>query len=163
MKLIYTKTKHEVKVGNRVINDDADAFTVTYFRQPHKPSSEGKISLKGEQTGNIREFYVSAIGAEWIEREDRNPRRVHNEWFRTVSMGGRKSCPSCKVKLPQGESIWSWGEYHNAKWNTVLYFCSNCFEHQVKFHLTFHAKDCGCKVELVGYGETKLPTWLKLS
>lgn len=39
-----------------------------YFSHPHKPSSEGKVSLE-----NGMEYYVSVIGAEWIEREDRVP------------------------------------------------------------------------------------------
>ena len=88
--------------------------------------------------------------------------REHNEYFRTVSLGKRKTCPSCKAKLALGESIWSWGEYVRAKWRTVDYFCKECFNSAVRSRLLNHAKDCGCKVNLVGYGGTKLPPWLTL-
>ena len=55
--------------------------------------------------------------------------REHNEYFRTVSLSNRKSCPNCSVKLAMGEQIWSWGNYVRAKWYTVQYFCCNCFAH----------------------------------
>ena len=65
MKLVYTETNEPVNVGDRVCGLGAP-MEVTYFREPHKPSSEGKVSLS-----NGREYYVSAIGAKWIDREDR--------------------------------------------------------------------------------------------
>lgn len=88
--------------------------------------------------------------------------RSHNEYFRTVSLGNRKSCASCKAKLPIGEVIWSWGEYANAKWHTVDYFCVACFP-QIKAKLVDHADDCGCHFNLIGYGGQKLPNWLTLN
>ena len=66
MKLVYEGTTREVKVGDEVTLGDGETVTVTYFRPPHKPSSSGKVSVDGN-----REYYVSVIGAEWIEREDR--------------------------------------------------------------------------------------------
>ena len=86
--------------------------------------------------------------------------RQHNEHFRTVSLGGRKSCPSCRAKLAEGESVWSWGEYHHARWYTVRHFCKECFKSDVKDPLLGHAGDCGCKINLVGHD--KLPDWLTL-
>lgn len=86
--------------------------------------------------------------------------RVHNEWFRTVSLGNRKSCPTCHAKLPVGESIWSWGNYINAKWRTITHFCRGCFHDRVVTPLKEHTDDCGCSVEYVGYRDP-LPTWLK--
>lgn len=86
--------------------------------------------------------------------------RSHNEWFRSVSLGGRKSCPSCGVKL-NGEKVWSWGEYVRAKWHTVLHFCKACFQDRVKGPLTDHVGGCGCDVVLRGQGES-LPDWLTL-
>jgi hypothetical protein len=42
------------------------------FREPHKPSSSGHVVVKEmTELGFSKEFYVSVIGAEWIEREDR--------------------------------------------------------------------------------------------
>jgi hypothetical protein len=86
--------------------------------------------------------------------------RTHNEYFRTVSLGNRKSCPTCRTKL-LGESVWSWGEYHNVKWRTVKYFCRSCFKSEVLQLLQNHTDDCGCIVSLVGY-QTALPEWLTL-
>ena len=70
MRLVYTKTGVEVKLGDVVQLDGVDHL-VTYFTEPHKPSSSGKVCIRwGEQTGLGHEYYVNVIGAEWIERED---------------------------------------------------------------------------------------------
>lgn len=58
--------------------------------------------------------------------------RERNIWFRPVSCGNRKSCPTCKQKLPKGEHIWSWGEYHHARWHTIAHFCYHCFVNQAR-------------------------------
>lgn len=84
--------------------------------------------------------------------------KIHNEWFRPVSLGNRKSCPNCKVKLTG--SIWSWGEYVRAKWRTIQYFCEDCFPSINKL-LIDHSKDCGCNFALKGYN-CSLPEWLNL-
>ena len=65
MKLVYTTTQAPVQVGDEVLINGYPA-RVEHFRPPHKPESSGKVSLS-----NGAEFYVSVIGAEWIEREDR--------------------------------------------------------------------------------------------
>ena len=87
--------------------------------------------------------------------------RVHNEWFRQVSLGNRKSCPRCSAKLESGESIWSWGEYIRVKWHTVKHFCKNCYETEVKKPLLDHTGGCGCTVELIFKGSSQ-PAWFKL-
>ena len=71
MKLVYTKTQEPVKIGDVVPLDERQA-RVDYFREPHKPSSSGKVvvTILGEHE-YTREFFVNVIGAEWIEREDR--------------------------------------------------------------------------------------------
>ena len=76
--------------------------------------------------------------------------REHNEYFRTVSLNNRKSCPTCHTRLHPGESIWNWGEYVSAKWRTVKYFCSECFIEQVQRPLWHHNDDRGCTINLVG-------------
>lgn len=86
--------------------------------------------------------------------------RLHNEWFRTVSLNNRKSCPCCKERLAEGESIWSWGEYVRAKWRTVKYFCKSCFEKEVVDPLMEHTHGCGCNIEL--RFQSPQPDWLKL-
>lgn len=71
MKLVYKQTGEPVRVGDTVETTKGEVATVSYFAKPHKSSSEGKISLKTEKGTFARELYVSCIGAEWIEREDR--------------------------------------------------------------------------------------------
>lgn len=87
--------------------------------------------------------------------------RMHNEWFRTVSLNNRKSCPCCKKKLEQGEAIWSWGNYVCAKWRTITHFCKNCFDNEVANRLKSHTDECGCTVQIV-IRDSKSPEWLTL-
>lgn len=89
---------------------------------------------------------------------------IHREWFRTISMGGRKSCPRCKTKLETGESIWQWGNYINVKWHNVLSvgFCKACYQETVAKPMIEHAGPCGCTFEYVGYQGVKLPPWMVL-
>lgn len=69
MKLVYKETGIEVKEGDIVLKRSGN-WVVESFRPPHKPDSEGKVAVRFH-TGNAQEYYVSVIGAEWIEREDR--------------------------------------------------------------------------------------------
>ena len=71
MRLVYKATGKEVKVGDVVTTSRGEKCEVKYFRQPHKPSSEGKITVQMEGSESYNEYYVGVIGAEWIEREDR--------------------------------------------------------------------------------------------
>lgn len=86
--------------------------------------------------------------------------RNHNEWFRIVSLGNRKSCPSCKAKLSSGESLWSWGEYVYAKWRTITHFRKECWP-DIRDQLNQHTGDCGCTVTLVV--KDPQPEWMTLS
>ena len=69
MQLVYNWNNEPVKLGDRVKLSDSTWAEVHYFRPPHKPNSEGKVTVK--QGGQTREYYVSIINAIWIEREDR--------------------------------------------------------------------------------------------
>lgn len=71
MKLVYVDTGKPVQVGDVVTLRDGEKATVSYFREPHKPASEGKVTVSHGENDMGREFYVSVIGARWIEREDR--------------------------------------------------------------------------------------------
>ena len=68
MKLIYTDTGKEVRVGDRV-ELISGLVTVTHFRPPHKSSSSGKVTVRFPD-GSCVEYYVSVIGAKWVDRED---------------------------------------------------------------------------------------------
>lgn len=65
MKLVYKATGLPVQVGDTVAVRDGSA-QVDSFPKPHKPESSGYVYLS-----NGANYYVSVIGAEWIEREDR--------------------------------------------------------------------------------------------
>jgi hypothetical protein len=67
--LIFSETAVPVKVGAGV-TVSGQAMAVVFFREPHKPASSGKVYLKDGQ-GREHCFYVSVIGAEWINRTDR--------------------------------------------------------------------------------------------
>ena len=90
MKLIYNELPGDNKsFGSRIsgatifqgelVQPGDNAFTfrgepcvVNHFARPHKSSSEGKITVQVEGERGSAEFYVSVIGAQWINREDRN-------------------------------------------------------------------------------------------
>lgn len=71
MRLVYKDTGVEVKVGDEV-DISGEPHLVSYFREPHKPNSSGKIVVtpRGIADSTGREYYVGIIGAKWIERED---------------------------------------------------------------------------------------------
>lgn len=71
--LVYIATGKEVKIGDEVTLSHGEKRTVAYFTFPHKPSSEGKVSVRDPQNPDFdHEYYVSVIGAIWIDRTDRN-------------------------------------------------------------------------------------------
>ena len=71
MRLLYDVDQVPVTIGDVVDLKDGESVEVTYFREPHKPASSGKVSVKYIDSEQTAEFYVSVIGATWIEREDR--------------------------------------------------------------------------------------------
>lgn len=71
MRLVYKDTGKEVQIGDKVKTVNGKEVTVTYFRPPHSPASSGKVTVKADDDKWSMEYYVSVIGAEWIEREDR--------------------------------------------------------------------------------------------
>jgi len=63
-----------VKVGDRVVTNLGESVEVRFFREPSSPASSGKVSVRytsEEDEGHEAEYYVSVIGAEWVNREDR--------------------------------------------------------------------------------------------
>lgn len=82
-----------------------------------------------------------------------------NIYIRTVSLGNRKSCPTCLRKL-NGNLIYSAGEYINAKWNNIQYFCNFCFEDTLKRECYYFKRNSGKEINFIGYQNTKIPDWL---
>jgi len=72
MRLVYRDTQAEVKIGDWVTIRGL-AWEINHFAPPHKPSSSGKVTLRTKDQV-YREFFVTVIGAVWIEREDRKDR-----------------------------------------------------------------------------------------
>lgn len=79
--------------------------------------------------------------------------KVYKEYFRLIS---RKTCCCGQVKT----NVYSWGEYRAAKWHTVEYICSNCWNHYAT-KLNSYKSATGCSFLLVGK-DCKLPSWLTL-
>lgn len=86
---------------------------------------------------------------------------MKNIYIRTVSLNSRKSCPTCLQKLNE-QSIYSAGEYINAKWNNIRHFCSLCFESNLKRDCEQYKMETGKEIRFVSYQGTKIPDWLKL-
>ena len=85
----------------------------------------------------------------------------HNEWFRPVV---KPVCPCGKSVKKHGiDGVWAWGEYHNAKWRPIGYFCRDCWQTSVAAPLKAHTNDCGCTVNLCSKsGCGPLPDWMTL-
>jgi hypothetical protein len=96
-----------------------------------------------------------------MNKNKKNPNRVHNEFFmqtvRTACV-----CGSNKKRGGIKNIVYAWGEYRNAAWRTVDYFCEKCFETRVLKTLIPHANECGCSFKLVARNGYSLPAWLKL-
>jgi hypothetical protein len=70
MKLVYEVNNEPVQTGD-VVHVRNEPFTVWMITEPHKPSSTGRVTLRGfDDQGYIREFFPNVIGAKWIERTD---------------------------------------------------------------------------------------------
>ena len=114
MRLVYESTGKPVQVGDKVTLD-GELLIVDYFRPPHKPNSEGKVTLVGKSKFGY-EFYVSVIGAKWMDRDDLGePMQVDRKltadeiealaWFLTVSNlghGGVSGVNKSKVVIHCG-------------------------------------------------------------
>lgn len=70
MRLVYIATQKPVTKGDLLTLNGA-TVAVQDFPQPHKPASSGKVTVWDDVNQQASTYYVSVIGAEWIEREDR--------------------------------------------------------------------------------------------
>jgi len=71
MKLIHKPTGNEIKEGSQILIGDNLYVTVSWCPPPHKPSSQGKMTVKylSGQESSVK--YCSVFDCEWIDREDR--------------------------------------------------------------------------------------------
>lgn len=86
--------------------------------------------------------------------------KQRKEYFRSVSLGRRKSCPSCHRELDRGESIWSWGEYVHGKWYNITKLCKHCWKERWRDALL--VAYANYEIHLHGYRGEELPEWLTL-
>lgn len=71
MRLIYSDTKTEVSSGDIVRAKNGQIFEVMSITKPHHPGSTGRVHVKEADNGWSQGFFPSVIGAEWVDREDR--------------------------------------------------------------------------------------------
>lgn len=79
MRLVYEKDNRgehpegqEVKVGDEVCTFRGELCTVTHLHPPRHSASAGHVTVKfSESPGDTGYYYVSVIGAKWIDRTDR--------------------------------------------------------------------------------------------
>jgi len=67
MKLVYESTGVEVKTGD-VVHVRGVPYFVMETREPHKPSSTGRVLCKAmSDNAWLNEWYPGVIGAEWVD------------------------------------------------------------------------------------------------
>jgi len=67
MKLVYASTGLEVKSGD-VVHVKGKPFYVMDMREPHKPSSSGRVLCKAmSDNAWLNEWYPGVIGAVWTD------------------------------------------------------------------------------------------------
>lgn len=69
MKLVYKKSGVEVAKGDAAQTFRHETVIVESWEKPTSPASSGRVHVT--RAGNRESLFPSVIGAEWIEREDR--------------------------------------------------------------------------------------------
>ena len=69
MRLVHKDTGREVREGETVISFRGEAAIVTGWREPHKPSSTGRVYVKEIASGFGREFFPGVFGLVFVEKE----------------------------------------------------------------------------------------------
>lgn len=65
MQLINSTTKQPVQIGDQVKTKDGYQVTVLGMTEPHKPSSTGRMYVKGNMMHG--EFFPNVFNCEWTE------------------------------------------------------------------------------------------------
>ena len=69
-KLVDKDTGKEIKVGDMRTLYGGEEVKVTWLSPPHKPSSQGKVSVEYIGRDWSQEFYASIVGGEYKYVED---------------------------------------------------------------------------------------------
>lgn len=64
--MLLTIDGKEVKIGDKAVTFRGENVIVTGMREPHKPSSTGRVYVQHEN-GDEREYFPTVIGAKWVE------------------------------------------------------------------------------------------------
>lgn len=67
MKLIHTRTREELQIGEVVQTFKGENVTIVRMSKPHKPSSTGRVVLRFED-GYEQGYFPGVIDAEWVTR-----------------------------------------------------------------------------------------------
>lgn len=69
-KLVNEETGAEIQIGDKVVCFRGEEYILQSFREPHKPSSTGRVYVKpANGEGMSREFFPSVVGAKIIEHQ----------------------------------------------------------------------------------------------
>lgn len=65
--LLDQETGKEIKVGDIRETGKDERVEITWLQPPHKPSSQGKVSVKSVEHGWTMQYYASVVGGvyEW--------------------------------------------------------------------------------------------------
>lgn len=76
MKLVYTASGQEVKVGDRVMLSQQEYArrVITAIERPRSPASTGRVYVAAsmKDAWEAQGYFPSVFDMEWIEREDRH-------------------------------------------------------------------------------------------
>lgn len=87
--------------------------------------------------------------------------KIYNIFFQPTV---RKSC-HCGSNSKRGapkHTVFACGEYINAKWHTVDYFCQQCFQTRIVPRLLQHMGEWCCKIAIRARSGYSLPDWITL-
>jgi len=65
-KLVNSKTKAEIKIGDKVITFHGDAGVLKGFTKPHNINSTGRVEVLMENAKTADHWYPSVINAEIV-------------------------------------------------------------------------------------------------
>lgn len=107
MKLKYDKTGNDVVIGDTVETSNDDVFTVEGMREPHKPSSTGRVFVKDEH-GRDREFFPNVIGASWHDDPDKSepePEEKEQRQYTVITSAGYWGKGNTAVEAAQNAMV----------------------------------------------------------
>jgi hypothetical protein len=69
MKLVYSGSRREVKVGDLAQTFRGEFVEVVSIEKPRHAGSTGRVYVKFDGSSGSREFFPGVIDAKWVESE----------------------------------------------------------------------------------------------